>query len=155
MLLTGRCIEERGGEFLRTFARPVRCIQQQVGEGLQSLLSCDLCARTTFGLVGQVQVLQFLLAGRCANRSLQLLGQVALIRDALEDGVATDLELEEVGTAFGDSLQRLVVQPAGGLLAVPRYERDGAAIGEQARGSANLHRTGARLSGDELDERIL
>ena len=62
---------------------------------------------------------------------LQLIGQLALLLDGGEDGLAAAEEIAEVGELLFDGANLHLVEIAGGLLAIASDERYGAALVEQ------------------------
>src|SRR5689334_8695890 len=126
--------------------------EEGIGERLQTLLAGDLGAGAALRLVGEVEILQLLLAGGGADGGLQLVGQLALLADALQDGVAALGQLQEVLAALEEGLELQIFQAAGGLLAVTGDEGHGGALGEQRSGGFDLARPAADLRGDDLHE---
>src|SRR5690606_13365964 len=84
---------------------------------------------------------------------LQLLVELALGADRVQHRRPALLQLAQVAQALFEGAQLGVVQPAGGLLAVPGDERDGAAVVEEPDRGGRLVPADAELLGDPLFDR--
>ena len=78
----------------------------------------------------------------------QLGGELALLLDALEDGLAPGLEFTQVSEALLEGAQLRIVETLRGLLAVTRDEGNRGALVEQADGRLDLLHAHAELFGD-------
>ncbi len=89
---------ERGFQILRRFGLRVETgiRQQRLGQPIEARLASNHCLGAPLGLVGEVQVLQALLGVGARNGSLQLVGEFALLLDALENGGAPLFELAQI-----------------------------------------------------------
>src|SRR5690606_4495569 len=85
---------------------------------------------------------------------LEGLVQLALLADLLEDDRAPLLQLPQVAQPLLEGAQLRVVQPAGGLLAVPGDERHGGAAVQQVDRRRHLVRAHPELVGDALRDRM-
>ena len=113
-------------------------VQQGVGQGFQAGLAGNLGAGAALGLVGQVKVFQACLGVGCLDGLFQFRGELVLLGDALEDGVASLFHLSQVAQAFFQIPQLGVVQAAGDFFPVTGNKGDGGTFVEQGDGSVDL-----------------
>jgi hypothetical protein len=127
--------------------------EQRVGQRFQARLAGDLRAGAALRLVRQVDVLQPGL--RVGRQDLRLQGgvQFALRPDRLQHRYPPVLQLAQVAQAFLERAQLLVVQCAGGLLAVPGDERHGGAAVQQVHRGGHLTVADPELLSDALVDR--
>src|SRR5690606_36409519 len=111
--------------------------EQPVGEGLEPGLARGLRAAATLRLVWEVEILEALLGGGRLDLRRQRLVELALLRDAREDGRTALLQLAQIAQALVELAKLRVVQPAGRLLAVARDERHRRALVEELDRSAD------------------
>src|SRR6185436_3389965 len=99
----------------------------EVGERLEATLPRDRRLRAALRLVGQIEVLELGLRARREDARAQAVAELALGRDRVEDRGPARFELRVVFVALLDLPDLHLVEPARGLLAVPRDEGDGGA----------------------------
>ena len=128
--------------------------KQLVGQGLDAEFAGNLALGAALGLVGQVQVFQFLLGGRGFDGGTQLGRQLALLVDALEHGGAAVGQFAQIGQAGFQFAQLRIVQATRGLLAVTGDERDGGATIEKLNCCLNLTRQYLDFTGDLFDDAL-
>jgi hypothetical protein len=126
--------------------------KQELGEGLKAVLAGDLRLGPALRLVRQVEVFQAGLGLGGVDAAAQLVGELALLLDRGQDRGPALLEFPEVAEALVQGPQLSVVEGAGGLLAVPRDERDGRPAIEQVNGGGDLVVAHGELGGDPLDD---
>ena len=125
------------------------CLQQHgVGEGLEAAFAGHLGARALLLLVGQVEVFELLQLAGLFDGLAQFVGELALGFDSREDFLLTFHEVAQVGEAFLDVADLLVLQRARGFLAVAGDEGYGVAVIEQLDGLFNLIGLYFELFGD-------
>ena len=127
-----------------------RVVEQAVGQWLEAGLAGNLCTGATLRLVRQVQVLKAGLGVGLADLLFQFRGQLFLLADRLEDGVATLLHVAQVAQALFQVTQLGVVEATGGLLAVTGDEGHGGAFVEQRHRCLHLARLAADFRGDDV-----
>ena len=112
--------------------------EEQIGQGLQARLFGDLRLGAALGLVGQVEVFEPRLGVGGVELERQLVGELALLADAVEDRLAPVLQLAQVAQALLQGAQLGIVQGAGDFLAVARDEGNGGTAVEQIDGRLDL-----------------
>jgi hypothetical protein len=98
---------------------------------LQTGLAGDLRLGAALGLVRQVDVLDAGLGLRGQQRVAQFVGELALLLDGGQHGLASLVEFPQVAQSLLQRAQLSVVEAAGDLLAVPRDEGDRGPLVEQ------------------------
>ena len=86
----------------------------------------------------QIQVFQILLGGRQQHGGAQFRRQLALLVDALDDGLAPGFKRAQIVQSERQFAQLNVVQPAGGFLAVARNEGHGGSAVDEVHGGLDL-----------------
>ena len=104
---------------------------QVCGQRLQAFLARNCGLGAALGLVGKVEVFKFRLVKRSFDARLQLIGQLALLGDGGEDGLAPAGKVVKVSQRFFNGENLHLVQISCGLLAVARDKRHGSAAVEQ------------------------
>jgi len=109
----------------------VAVCEDHVAQRLEPLFPGDHRLGAALWLVGQIDVLEAGLGLGLVDGPAQRVGELVLLANGPEDGVAPVVELAHVCETFGQGAQLGVVEPAGDLLAVARDERDGRALVEK------------------------
>ena len=104
------------------------------------------------GLVGQVKVFELALVDAGFDLALQLVGQLALLCDGGEDGLAARDQVAEIAEFVFSIADLDFVERARRLLAVAGYERDSAAFIEQRDGRDERVKRHIQGSGDVKQE---
>ncbi len=147
LLRTDELARQLRGEIARRGAG-----QQRIRQRLQPLLASDLGPGTALGLVGKIEILQLLLGESRANGLLQVLRDLALLADALQDGIPALGQLQEVFPALEQDLELKVLEAPRRLLAIPGHEGDGRPLRKELGGGLHLLRPAPHLRGDDFDE---
>jgi hypothetical protein len=117
-------------------------------ERLEALLARCRAARAALRLVREVEILERGLGLGGGDALLELRRQLALLADRGEHRGAPLLELREVAAPLLDRADLDLVEAPGPLLAVPRDERDGVALGEQVDHRADRRWSELQLLGE-------
>ena len=123
---------------------------QRVGQGLQPLLDGHRSARLAFGLIGQVEVFQLGEGFGFFDGGLQFGGQLALLADALQDGVAAFVNLFQLEQHVADGGDLNLVEVAGDFFAVACNERHGGSRFQKLYGLFHLADTDIDLVGNNM-----
>ena len=116
----------------------------------EALFARNHGARTAFGLVGRIQILQGVHLPGGFNGSLKLTGQFALFFDGFEDGGATLVDQAQADDLIGNNADLLVVECAGHFLAVAGNKGNGVALIKQMDGGLHLGGFNMQLGGDRF-----
>ena len=125
-------------------------LHQRVGQRLQSFFHGHAGAGFAFGLVGQVEVLQFGQRGGVSYLLLQLGRQLALFADTLQYGFTAFVELFQLQQHVADGGNLHLVEVAGHLLAVAGDERYGGTLFQQFDGVLHLTYSHVDLMGYDI-----
>ena len=137
-------VDEGGGGGLRVF---LALGQKEVGEGLQAAFAGHAGAGAAFGTVGEVEVFEGGAGLAGEDGGLEVVGQLALLDDGGEDGLAAGLEFPMVGQTLLDGGNLHLIEVPVGLLAVTGDEGDGAALLQKLRHRRDLTRRDVQLRG--------
>ena len=96
----------------------LRVPQQGVGQRFETRLPGNQGLAAPLRFIGQVQILEPVLGVGAENGALQFGTQLALLGNAVEDGLAALFHLPQVVQALLQLAHLGVVQGAGGLLAI-------------------------------------
>ena len=121
---------------------------QLVGEGLKSPLYGHGGAGAALGLVGEVEVFELGHVGGGKNLLLQLGGELALLADGGQDGIAPFVQLLESDEEVADGGNLHFVEAACGLLAVAGNEGDCSPLLQEFDGFLDLTDAEAEMLGN-------
>ena len=118
----------------------VQCgvIKQGVRQRFQPRLLGNLGLGAALWLVGQVQVFQAVLGVCRLDGRAQLVGQLALLLDAVEDSAPAVFQLPQVTQSLFQGAQLAVVQGAGDFFPVTGNKRNGGTFIQQGDGGVYL-----------------
>src|SRR5690606_36125677 len=105
-------------------------------------------------LVWEVEILEALLGGGRLDLRRQRLVELALLRDAREDGRTALLQFAQIAQALVELAKLRVVQPARCLLAVAGDEGNRRALVEELDRRANAGRGNAQLAREGFDDPV-
>ena len=126
------------------------CSKRSVSQRLEPLLPSDGGAGPPLGTEGKIEVFQGRHGLGGVDLRPKLLGQESALLQGLEDGPPALVEFLELGQAVPDRGDGDLVERSGGLLAVPRDERDGPAGGQKFGRGGDLRGTQAQFAGDSV-----
>ena len=140
----------RADEGLRGFAGDAfeRLRPEQLRQRLEPALPRDHRARTTLGLVRQVQIFELGLGGHAEDLLLELRRELALLLDLGEHALASGLELDQVGATLLDVPDLHLVEAARRFFAIARDEGHRGALGQELDHRGYRHRRQRELGGD-------
>ena len=126
--------------------------KQLVGQRLDAAFACNLPLGAALGLVGQVEVFEFLLGGGGFNGCLQLRRELALFFNAFEYRIAPFCQIAQIGQPRFQRAQLDVVQAASSLLAVAGNERNAGAAVQKIDCGLHLTRLNGNITGNLFND---
>ena len=140
-------VQVAGGQFFRVLGR---IVQQTVGQRFQAGFPGNLGAGAALGFVGQIEIFQPGLGVGGLDGLFQFRGELVLLGDAFQDGLATLFHLAQVTQPIFQVTQLGVVQAVGDFFTVTGDKGDGGTVVEQGDGSVHLTFLTADFLGDNL-----
>ncbi len=122
--------------------------QDQFGQRIQALFTCEHGARAAFLFVRRVQVFERGHGDRGGDGGAQLVREFALLFNGCKDGGAPFIQRAQADEFVREDADLFVVERAGHFLAVTGNERDGVAFVKEVDDSRHLRRLDVKLGGD-------
>ena len=130
--------QEAGGQLDAPRRVEDRLLEDLLRQRLQAALARQLGPGAALRAERQVQVLDLLQRLSALDGLLQLGCELALLRNALGDGLLALIQVAERGQPVAEAGELYLVQPAGVLLAVAGDEREGVVLVEERDGALDL-----------------